>query len=482
MSNINNLLLITGLVMFWLIPLLAWAMFDEKGQLTAKFWLAGMLTYAIVVTFFVVGAYLPSWCANLGMTFSTATLLLFGEAIRLEYQNSKTDWTLNAAIVLAQYCLTMFLWSQNLHADVNIPVFLIFTVCLECALIYRMRIVYKMYRSKAMLVLIGFFSFVILANLARVINQQLGNSSGQLTDNSAVSNTAFVIYLVSVIFYSFGYGIFVSEKTKFKLGKALEGERIATEHEQSAVALLKERDILIKKLTRLQKSVQTSALSSTIAHEINQPLSVIKLEAQYALLQLDNVSPNALKGLLEQIISNTNRSAQIVRTIRVIFDDSDHEVEIRPIHEVIKSTCSLLAPHAKNEGIGINQQTDCSIPVPIRGAELEHVLINLINNAIDSLILSNQPSKLITVTTKADDNKIIISVADNGVGINPEHANHLFDLMQTDKVKGSGIGLWLCRFIVERWGGKIELLEPSKKGATFTIEIPRYDAVSKSPR
>lgn len=471
MTPLLKQLYITSLAMFWLIPLLAWLMFDEKNKLTAKLWLSGMISYAIVVTVFFMAPNLPGWTTNLTMTFSTLTVLLFTESIRLEYQNKKTNWLLLIGIVATQDVLTFYAWSLGLHTKINIPSFLIFTTILEVMLIYRMVIVFKMYRSKAMLVLISFFSLVIIANLARVINQLVGNSSGQLTDNSAVSNAAFVVYLTSVIFYSFGYGIFVSEKTKFKLNKALEGERIATEHKQSAVALLKERDGIIKRLARLQKSVQTSALSSTIAHEINQPLAVIKLEAQHALTQLNDINQSKLKELLEQIVKNTNRSAQIVRTIQTIFDDSSEQVETRPLKEVIESVYKLLKPQAQSYDIEIKLENNPS-SIEVTAIELEHVLINLINNAIDSLRQSDSSPKVINISTKINGGGAIIQISDNGTGITPEQSNHLFDLMQSSKEKGSGIGLWLCQFIVERWGGKIELLEPSNKGATFNIQIP----------
>jgi signal transduction histidine kinase len=110
---------------------------------------------------------------------------------------------------------------------------------------------------------------------------------------------------------------------------------------------------------------------------------------------------------------------------------------------------------------------------PVRQTEIQQVILNLVNNAIQSLEGSDQKEKRITIEGKSDINCMQITVADNGAGVSPEIQADLFTILNSAKKTGMGLGLWLCQHIIARHGGRIWYEDAPQGGARFCIELPQ---------
>jgi signal transduction histidine kinase len=110
---------------------------------------------------------------------------------------------------------------------------------------------------------------------------------------------------------------------------------------------------------------------------------------------------------------------------------------------------------------------------PVRQTEIQQVILNLVNNAIQSLEGSDQQEKRITIEGKSDINCMQITVADNGAGVSPEIQADLFTILSSAKKTGMGLGLWLCQHIIGRHGGRIWYEDAAQGGARFCIELPQ---------
>lgn len=140
-------------------------------------------------------------------------------------------------------------------------------------------------------------------------------------------------------------------------------------------------------------------------------------------------------------------------------------------------TCELL--QRRIQGSGIHLQTDLAAAAQVEAGagELEHVVLNLVTNAIDALSATQMAQPTVVVSTRLDDNGVSLNVRDNGLGVSSEARARLFELFAGSNRSGMGFGLWLSRHIVERHGGQILLDDnPGHGGASFTVRLRRKTA------
>jgi signal transduction histidine kinase len=320
-----------------------------------------------------------------------------------------------------------------------------------------------------------------------------------LLDFTALSNFAFVVNFVIVIFYSFGYWGFVLEKNQATLAAALAESRAARESEASALQreqaierLLRERDALIAQITVMHRAAQAAALTASIAHEINQPLAAIRLDLEEvqangigrAGQELDDVGhagapddpsvrQERTRNLIARALNETLRAAGIVRTLRDVFRCREAAPETRILTDVVASVADLLKRRAAELGVALTFDVDVPVRVRAGAGELEHVVLNLVTNALDAARHcphGQQPTA--HVQGRVDGNAARLIVRDNGPGVPLQDQPRLFELLHTSKEDGMGLGLWLSRHIIHRHGGQLVLCESHGPGACFMVELP----------
>jgi len=239
--------------------------------------------------------------------------------------------------------------------------------------------------------------------------------------------------------------------------------------------LLQERESLIKSLMRSNKTAATGALSASIAHELNQPLGASNLNIQFLKRKLEQgeLSTETQKELFAALENDNNRASSIVRSLRSIFTDEKVAVECTNLTTLIESILVIARPELRAKQIQLELNLPAGLHAPVRQTEIQQVILNLVNNAVQSLEASDQMQKRISIEGTSNAHCIQIAVTDNGGGVSPEIQADLFTILSSAKKTGMGLGLWLCQHIINRHGGHIRYEDAPQGGARFCIELPQ---------
>jgi PAS domain S-box-containing protein len=245
-----------------------------------------------------------------------------------------------------------------------------------------------------------------------------------------------------------------------------------TEQHKAKLALDKARS----DLAHVARVSTLSALTASIAHEVNQPLAGIVTNASTCLRMLDANPPN-LEGAREtarRTIRDGNRASEVIMRLRALFSKKSASLEPFDLNEAAKEVIALSGSELQRNKIIV--QTDLASELPsVLGdrIQIQQVILNLIRNASDAMsAVHDRPRELLVETGRNGDGMIRLRVKDTGTGINPEIEEKLFDAFHTTKGDGMGIGLSVSRSIVESHQGCLWAIQNEGHGATFSFSIP----------
>jgi len=242
-------------------------------------------------------------------------------------------------------------------------------------------------------------------------------------------------------------------------------------------ALLDERERMVGSLLKANKTAATGALSASIAHELNQPLGASNLNIQFLKMKLEKgaLNPELGKEILDSLEQDNKRAATIVNSLRSIFTDDDANIQEAQLGDLISKVLDIVKPELKSKNIQIQLRVDDDLAIKINPAEIEQVILNLVNNAVQALDNSGALQRRIVIEAIKSGKSVQLSVSDNGAGVSPEFKPQLFELLSTTKQTGMGLGLWLCKHIVTRYGGSIHHEDFLGGGARFIVKFPPFD-------
>ncbi|MGB8633281.1 MAG: ATP-binding protein, partial [Xanthobacteraceae bacterium] len=229
------------------------------------------------------------------------------------------------------------------------------------------------------------------------------------------------------------------------------------------------------KLTNLEVAV------AAITHEVRQPLTGISTKSAAARRFLGREPPdiNRAQTILDEVERASFRADEVLKSVRALFRRTNSEQEQIDVNELTLESIQILRGDLTQNGIIVNTQLTDELPLIMghRG-QLQQVLLNLVQNAIDAMRAIPARSRTLRVTTELSGvEAVVISVEDSGPGIEPKRTTSIFDAFVTTKAKGMGLGLALSQMIIERHGGQISLRPGANNGAHFRITIP----INKSP-
>ncbi|HEY3277659.1 MAG TPA: PAS domain S-box protein [Syntrophorhabdaceae bacterium] len=231
-----------------------------------------------------------------------------------------------------------------------------------------------------------------------------------------------------------------------------------------------------REMLRMDRLLRMGELTASLAHELNQPLTSILSNARAAVrfLEAGTLDTGELKDILRDIADDDSRAGAIIRSLRSMVKLDEGEPELVPINRILDETVSLLNSEAIMRNIRV--ETDFTDPLPsvkVDKVQIQQVLINLMTNALESMPQGSQDNRKIVVETRAIDGPAVeVAVRDFGVGIDARELQKIFDPFFTTKRHGLGIGLSLCRTIVEAHGGHIRAKNNPDGGATFCFDLP----------
>jgi len=228
-----------------------------------------------------------------------------------------------------------------------------------------------------------------------------------------------------------------------------------------------------QELARVSRLATLGELTASIAHEVNQPLAGVVANGEAALRWMRREPPNLVEvdEAVNRMIADGRRASEVVTHIRRLTGRGA-AVEHRDfdLNDMIEATVHLLRSELTIHGVRIETDLAADLP-PFHGnrVQIQQVLINLIVNAIQSI---GEEDGWIRIASRRDGTSAIIDVADSGKGISPEVAGRLFEAFVTTKPTGMGMGLSICRTIVEAHGGTISPVQIESRGALFRIMLP----------
>ena len=237
--------------------------------------------------------------------------------------------------------------------------------------------------------------------------------------------------------------------------------------------LLIEKDTLIKKLINANAMSHTGALSAGLAHELNQFLARIQLDVESAKIYAEKTDDvKKIITTLDRALDANQGAAILILNLRKLFLTRQKITEKYDLNQLVGSVIDLYAYQIVQINIKLEKNFKASILVNIQESLIRQVIVNLISNAMAALLLVSNRDRKLVVETKTDQNFWTFCVQDNGLGILPENVPHIFSLFATTKVEGTGVGLWLSRYIIEQHGGTLTFQNHNPGGVTFIIQVP----------
>jgi PAS domain S-box-containing protein len=217
-------------------------------------------------------------------------------------------------------------------------------------------------------------------------------------------------------------------------------------------------------------------LSASIGHEINQPLSGVVTNAETGLLWLQNEPPNLLEavGAFSRVVRDGRRASEIVNRIRALVKKAPPQKDKLHIDDAIHEIVGLTRSEAARHGVLVQTQLGEKLP-PVQGdrVQLQQVILNLVVNAVEAISSRHAgPRDIVIETAPTESDDILVSVRDTGPGLDPANIERMFDAFYTTKADGLGMGLSICRSIIEAHGGKLWATAGAPRGAVFQFTLP----------
>jgi len=236
-------------------------------------------------------------------------------------------------------------------------------------------------------------------------------------------------------------------------------------------------------LLHMSRLSDVGQMASAIAHELNQPLTAILNYVQAARRILQNkglpIPPKAADAM-DKAVGQASRASAIVQNLRSFIQKGETERSVEDLNKVVGEATALGLVGAKETGISVRVELSAEpLSVFIDKVQIQQVVFNLVRNSIEAMAEAAPPRTLLVATLAArsatDDSLVEVSVSDSGPGLAPEIQAQLFQPFLTTKEKGMGLGLSICRSIIDAHGGRLQAIPNPDRGVTFRFTLPLAD-------
>jgi signal transduction histidine kinase len=234
-----------------------------------------------------------------------------------------------------------------------------------------------------------------------------------------------------------------------------------------------EKNHLIQGLIASNRVIGIGALASSLAHQLSQPLTAIGLQTETLKRDLNHSGGNQVAVLmLDKINSQLRKLTNLVKNLRQLFNSNIHDFHKIDLVLTVNELLEIIEPTFESKKIRLTKIISDNITIMGDAIQIQQVLINLLNNAIDAISVADPKSREIKITIHSNDDFAIIDIEDTGSGIDVKMLPTMFELYKTSKKDGLGIGLWLCKTIINKHRGEISASNSQNGGARLTIQLP----------
>lgn len=229
------------------------------------------------------------------------------------------------------------------------------------------------------------------------------------------------------------------------------------------------------RLARASQVASLVELSASIAHEVNQPIAAALANAQAALRWLGRDPPDLseVREALDDVVKDGTRAGNVIDRIRSLFKNAPPSLENLDITEALTEIVALSRGKALKNGVSLQVQLSEGLPT-VRGdrVQLQQVMLNLITNAIEAVSDVDDGNRNVRITAGRDDDNVFVTVQDSGPGLTQATLERVFEPFYTTKPSGLGVGLSICRSIIEAHSGALWATNAEKSGAVFSFTVP----------
>jgi PAS domain S-box-containing protein len=229
-------------------------------------------------------------------------------------------------------------------------------------------------------------------------------------------------------------------------------------------------------VARVTQRMAMGEMAASIVHEINQPLAAVAANANAGLRWLAASPPNLdeVRAALKRIVNDTHRAHEVIEGIRLMFRTDGPAKALLDVNNLIGEVLALIGGDIESHRVSVRTELADRLPrIPANPVQLRQVMVNLVTNAVDAMNNVAGSQRLLRIKTKLHDTSdLLIAVEDSGTGIDPKNVDSIFEPFFTTKSHGMGMGLSICRSIVENHGGRLAVVPAQPHGSIFQVFLP----------
>lgn len=293
--------------------------------------------------------------------------------------------------------------------------------------------------------------------------------SGVLITPRQPSNMATVLFAIYIALGTFRYISYQSLRISWVNSKTINANPL----NKNLAQAIEEKDHLLRGLIASNRVLGISALASSLSHQISQPLTALALQTDTLKRDLSKDASNSKYVMvLDKVAHQLENLSALVKNLRQLFSTRDYELTEIKLQKTINEITEIIEPTLKSKKIRFKKIFNANPLVLGDSIQIQQVIINLFNNAIEAIESSQSESREVKLTISADHEFAAISIEDTGSGIDASILANMFELYKTTKKNGLGVGLWLSKTIIDKHHGNIDAANRLDGGAVFTFRIP----------
>ena len=235
------------------------------------------------------------------------------------------------------------------------------------------------------------------------------------------------------------------------------------------------RSVALQRREREARLMGMNAMSASIAHELRQPLAAMMANSDAALLWLAKAPPDLTKAraAVERITNDSHRANEVVGSLRALFQKETPGREFRDVNGLVRDVLAIEGEELQRNRISVNLElAEPGAQVLCDRLQLHQVILNLVVNAVEAMSQVMDRARVLRVKSEVHEQGVQITISDSGPGIGQENVDQIFEPFFSTKSHGMGLGLWICRTIIENHHGQLTASSGAGHGAVFLIALP----------